>query len=816
MTRRYVDVSLPPPLARELTYHLPSHLEPAVRPGSVVLVPVHGRLLTGIVVGEAELGGVDDAKVKEISQVLDSDTLLDPKLVDLCRWIAGYYLAPLGSALAAAMPPGIQLASTRLVHLRQATAVAGSEDAVDERVLGELRGESPLKVTTLQRRLGRSGLEGALRRLQRGGQVEIVPFLTAPPVRNERCVRLANGESAEAALKELPARAHRKAAFLRHMLQFESATRKSLAEKGFSSAVVAGFAKIGLVESFDREVLRDPLSHIDPVEEDIPRLSAAQENALEVIGAAADRGEFFPALLHGVTGSGKTLVYSRAVAQVLERRRSAIVLVPEIALAWQTVRRFKAEFGDRVAVLHSQLSPGERYDTWRQLRRGAQSIVIGARSAIFAPMVDLGIIIVDEEHDGSYKQEDLDGRQALPYNGRDVALVRGRREEAVVLLGSATPSLETFQNARTGKYHYLSLPERIDSRPLPQVSVVDMHGEPFQRKRRAIFSRELRQKIRARLERGEKIVLLQNRRGFSPILLCATCGEAVECKRCRVSLTYHRHDAGEMRCHYCDFRGPIPPACDHCAAADLQFEGIGTQQVEEGLLEQFPGVRVIRMDVDSTAAKGSHDELVEAFRRGDADILLGTQMVAKGLDFPEVTLVGVISADTSMHMPDFRAAERSFQLLTQVAGRSGRGSIPGEVVIQTLMSESPVLQEAANQDYEAFAEREMRIRSEAGFPPFGRLIVFLWRGPDENAVSRAAARGTSQLHSALGTSARVLGPATAPLARLRDQFRWHALLCGPVPKVTHGIARAALPSMRQIARDEKVALSVNVDPSGMM
>ncbi len=815
MTRRYVDVSLPPPLARELTYHLPSHLEPAVRPGSVVLVPVHGRLLTGIVVRDAqELGGVDTGKIKEVSEVLDSDTLLDPKLVDLCRWIAGYYLAPLGAALGAALPPGIQLASTRLVHLRQATAVGG--DVIDERVLGELRRESPLKVTTLQRRLGRSGLEGALRRLRRDGQVEIVPFLKAPPVRSERCVRLADGESAEAALKELPARAHRKSAFLKHMLQFESATRKSLTEQGFSSALVSGFAKIGLVESFDREVLRDPLSHIDPVEEDVQCLSPDQEKAIEKLSAAVDRERFFPVLLHGVTGSGKTLVYLHAVSQVLERGRSAIVLVPEIALAWQTVRRFKAEFGDRVAVLHSQLSPGERYDTWRQLRRGDQSIVIGARSAIFAPMVDLGIIVVDEEHDSSYKQEDLDGRQALPYSGRDVALVRGQREEAVVLLGSATPSLESYQNAQTGKYHYLTMPARIDSRPLPRVSVVDMHGESFQGKRRPIFSRELRLKIRDRLDRNEKIVLLQNRRGFSPILLCASCGEAAECKRCRVTLTYHRHGGGEMRCHYCDFRGSIPSTCDHCAAADLQFEGIGTQRVEETLLEQFPGVRVIRMDVDSTTAKGSHDELVESFRHGEADILLGTQMVAKGLDFPEVTLVGVISADTSMHMPDFRAAERSFQLLTQVAGRSGRGTTPGEVVIQTLLSDSPVLREAARQDYAAFADREMQIRSEAGFPPFGRLIVFLWRGTDESAVSRAATQGTLELNSLVCGTARVLGPASAPLARLRDQYRWHALLCGTAANSAHGIACTALTPMRRIAGDENVALSVNVDPLSMM
>ena len=815
MTQRYVDVSIPPPLARELTYRLPSYLEPAVQRGSVVLVPVQGRLLTGIVIGELNhLDGIDPAKIKEVSQIVDSDTLLDPKLVDLCRWVAEYYLAPLGAALGAALPPGIQLASTRLVHLR--TSRGGSINVVSDRVIEELRKESPLKVSTLERRLGRSGLEATLRHLRLGGQVEIVPFLKGPPIRHERCVKLTDGRRAEEALKELPARAHRKAAFLKHMLQCESTSRKSLAEQGFSSALVSGFAKIGLVENFQREALRDPLAHIEPVEDEQYDLSSAQKLVVDALIEAADTRQFYPSLLHGVTGSGKTLVYIRTVGHVLALGRSAIVLVPEIALAWQTVRRFKAEFGDRVAVLHSQLSPGERYDTWRRLRRGNQSVVIGARSAIFAPMVDLGVIIVDEEHDGSYKQEDLDGRQALAYNGRDVAMVRGRREDALVLLGSATPSLESYHNARTGKYHYLSLPQRVDSRPLPQVTVVDMHLEPFQRKRRAIFSGELRLKIRERIDRGEKIVLLQNRRGFSPILLCTSCGEAIECKRCRVTLTYHRHSGGSMRCHYCDFRGPVPATCDHCGAADLQFEGIGTQQVEEVLMEQFPGVRVIRMDVDSTTTKGSHDELVERFRRGEADVLLGTQMVAKGLDFPEVTLVGVISADTAMHMPDFRAAERSFQLLTQVAGRSGRGSARGQVVIQTLLSDSPVLQEAARQDYDAFAQREMQVRDEAGFPPYSRLVVFLWQGSDESAVSRAATKGTAQLNSLLAGSDRVLGPATAPLACLRNQHRWHSLLCSATPKNIHGIAQAALPPMRQIARAENVALSVNVDPLSMM
>ena len=820
MRRPFVEVSLPPPLNRELVYSLPAGLEKQVQPGSIVLVPVVRRLMSGVVIGfidpqlsAAKLSAED---IRDVYQVLGSDSLLDPDLIDLCRWMADYYFASLGSALSIALPPGLQLASKRMVRLSSKTATQPPSHPLEDQLLEQLTTHGPLKVTTLQRRLGHRGLEGALRRLVRNGHVEIMPLFESPPVRREAHLRLVDRGKAELALTRLRSKARRQAECLSYMLDCGSASKKTLAQLGFSASLLKTLAARGLIERFECEVLRDPLSHIESGAADSFDLTSDQQAALETINAALNQGKFYPVLLQGVTGSGKTQVYISAVAQALDQGKGAIVLVPEIALAWQVVRHFKARFGAQVAVLHSQLSAGERYDTWRRLRRGEQRIVIGARSAILAPIQRPGLIVVDEEHDSSYKQEDPEGRQYLSYNARDLALVRGKKQKAVVILGSATPSLESYWNARSRKYHLLSLPQRIDARPLPRVEIVDMRKEPFQKKQRTIFSRTLRLKIEERLARREKTVLLQNRRGFSPFLLCSSCGTATQCKSCRVSLTYHRSHSPEMRCHYCNARAPIPQACPQCGSAELRFEGVGTQRVEEALLEQFPGVRVIRMDLDTTSSKNAHDELVERFRRGEADLLLGTQMVAKGLDFPEVTLVGVISADTGMHLPEFRAAERSFQLLTQVAGRSGRGSIPGEVVIQTLLPEAPVLQAAARQDFAAFVNQELPERRAAGYPPFGRLIVFLWSGRDEETLAEVARDSTSRLRRTIGGESWLLGPAPAPLARLRNRYRWQALLRGASARQLHALAGCALPSMRKAAEKRKVRLTVNVDPITMM
>ena len=821
MTQRYLEVSLPPPLARELTYGLPPRLGD-IQVGSLVVVPVAQRMMTGVVIGFTEppdpAGKLKPEAIRDIVQVLAGDSLLAPELIDLCRWMAAYYFAPLASALMTALPPGAQLNSNRLVQLcNDHTLQARNEQ--EKKLLEQLRIHGPLKVTTLQRRLGRKGLENALRRLKRRGHIEIQSILQSPQVStlNEQWVRPASSAAIEIALPELQRRAPRQAACLVRLMELGAVAKKSLIEQGFTYQILKNLHNRGLIDDFDREVVRDPLAHIDapPPERLTPTVD--QQKALDFICGALNQRTFCPVLLQGVTGSGKTLVYIQAVAQTLAQDRSAIILVPEIALAWQMVRRFKEHFGAEVAVLHSQLSAGERYDTWRRLRRGEQRIVIGARSAILAPVDKLGLIVVDEEHDTSYKQEDLESSHPLSYSARDLALIRGRRAQAMVLLGSATPSLESFHNATTGKYHLHELPRRVDDRPLPTVTVVDMKNEPFQQKQRAIFSRELRLKMQDRLNCGEKIVLLQNRRGFAPFITCASCGEAVQCKSCRVSLTYHRSaTTSETRCHYCDFAAAAPPVCPSCNSAELRFDGVGTQKVESALSEQFPGIRVIRMDVDTTGWKGAHDQLVERFRRGEADVLLGTQMVAKGLDFPEVTLVGVISADTGMHLPDFRASERCFQLLTQVAGRSGRGQIAGEVVIQTLLPDDEALRSASRQDYATFSRRELAERRQSGFPPFGRLMVLRWRGTDEDEVTKAAQSGSAALRQRLDAQALLLGPGPAPLARLRGHYRWQALLRGESVRHLHEIVAGALPDMRAAAKDHATAFAINVDPLTMM
>ena len=818
MSRRLVEVALPPPLARQLTYAVPSELTEAVGLGSVVLVPVQQRLVTGFVVAEdPPAGDLSERAIREISQLIDG-ALLSPEIVQLCHFLAEYYLAPLGSALAAALPPGVHITSRRRVR-RGTKPPADGLDPLSQRLIDEVSAAvSPLTVTTLKRRLGGRGLEAALRRLSQAGAIDVQPDLQDASVsqRMRQTVQLIDPRPAEEVAAEL-SRAPRQAACVTALAAAGGRLPKQqLVEDGYGYAILQALQRRGIVDTVDEQVIRDPLANLNNL--DAPDLVPTQDQqaALDTVSAAVEKSDSTPILLRGVTGSGKTLVYLRAIEHALSLNRSAIVLVPEIALAWQMVRRFRTHFGEQVAVLHSQLSLGERFDTWQRLRRGEQRIVIGARSALFAPVRDLGILVVDEEHDGSYFQDDLDSKQPLAYSARDLAVVRSRLAGAAVVLGSATPSLESFWNVRRDKYRLAALPSRVDNRPLPTVEVVDMRQEPFQRRERVLFSKTLRLKIRKRLERGEQIVLLQNRRGFAPVVQCGDCGESVECPRCGVSLTCHGAQIQDLRCHYCDHRQPVPDRCAHCQSMEVKLQGVGTQKVETALEEQFPDIRVIRMDVDTTGWKGAHDELVERFRRREADVLLGTQMVAKGLDFPDVTLVGVISADTGLHMPDFRAAERSFQLLTQVAGRSGRGDQPGEVVIQTRLPDEAVLQAAARQDFDAFVENELVERRAAGFPPFGRLVVFRWRGDQIAAVERAAHEGVIRLRQTCKPGVQLLGPAPAPLARLRGRHRWQALLMGPSAQALRQTTSTALASMRQASSRFDVDLAVVVDPQTTM
>ncbi len=547
--------------------------------------------------------------------------------------------------------------------------------------------------------------------------------------------------------------------------------------------------------------------------------SSHQRAILEALSTRLAGSGFEVCLLQGVTGSGKTFVYCRAAAEVVRGGGACLVLVPEISLSTQLVERFREFFGDAVVVTHSGLSPSERYITWVKAGAGEAKVVVGARSAVFSPLKDLRLIIVDEEHEPSYKQNDVPR-----YNARDVAVKRGQLEGCVVMLGSATPSLESYNNALSGKYAMLHLPCRVDSRPMASVEVVDMREEREKRGEDSaaagsrFFSGVLRDRIEDRLEKGEQVILFINRRGHSTFVQCRDCGTSFRCPKCEVALTYHS-DPHRLTCHYCGYSSKGTKTCPKCAGSNFWFGGVGTQKVEDEIKEMFPGVRVLRMDIDSTRRRGSQRSMVETFSSGEASILLGTQMVAKGLDFPGVTLVGVVHADTQLNLPDFRASERTFQLLTQVAGRAGRGGTPGEVVVQTFLPDHPSVRAAALQDFELFYGREIQDRKELGFPPFSRLVDVSFTGRDEGEVIRCSTlvkeKMDKWLRSGKISGVDVMGPAPYPISRIRNRTRWHVTLRGDsLRELRRSIE--ALKAISEAERPAKLAVGMDVDPLQLM
>jgi primosomal protein N' (replication factor Y) len=592
-------------------------------------------------------------------------------------------------------------------------------------------------------------------------------------------------------------------------------------DHGFSRSVIRGLEEKGIAVIEDRERNRDPFR--DLPREDPPRLrpTADQVAAIQALIRQTKAPEPTSVLLHGVTGSGKTLVYIELLKEVvLKQGKGAIVLVPEISLTPQTVARFRSHFGDEVAVLHSGLSDGERYDAWRQLRNGQKRIAVGARSAVFAPVRPLGAVVVDEEHDGSYKQS-----EGPRYQGRDVAIVRASREMALCVLGSATPSLESWDNGRTGKYELVSLPKRVGGGVLPPVEVVDLKevwkearaGVPGRKKKGGgVLSPLLVEGIESRLARGEQAMLLLNRRGYSNFVQCRECGAVWECLRCSVTLTYHR-GTSKLLCHHCRHEEPAPERCDACGSDDLGFKGMGTEQVERVVGETFPGARIARMDVDTTGGKWSHHEILGRFGRGELDILMGTQMIAKGLDFPNVTLVGVINADVGIHLPDFRASERTFQLLSQVAGRAGRGTLGGEVFVQTSLPDHFAVRAALHHDYQGFAERELDERKGPMYPPHVRLANVVVSSPSPDQAAAEAERSAAWLRTRCQSShkaVQLVGPAPAPIERLHGRFRWHFLLKSGSPGALGTLLTAYLDTHRPKGGDVRVV--VDRDPVALL
>jgi len=560
--------------------------------------------------------------------------------------------------------------------------------------------------------------------------------------------------------------------------------------------------KKGLVRISTVLKTTDPTSGLGMQEKPPPRLTHHQAHALTLIKDYVERSRYRTMLLYGVTGSGKTEVYMRAASLAVKLGKQAIVLVPEISLTPQTASRFIARFESRVAILHSRLSQKERADVWRRIGEGEFDVVIGPRSAVFAPTHSLGLIVVDEEQEPSYKQTDMSPR----YNARDVAVMRAKIENCLCVLGSATPSLESFHNAVSGKYDLATLPERIDKRPLPHVEIVDMRTEQD-----PIFSSALKEKMMDRMKKGEQIMLLLNRRGFSRFILCMDCGYVERCHRCSVSLTYHQNRR-ILLCHYCGYRKQVYDSCPHCKGTKLLLKGLGTERVERELKKMLPGVRILRMDTDTTRKKHAHRDMFQTFRRHDADVLLGTQMIAKGFDFPEVTLVGVISADTSLNLPDLRSAERTFQLLTQVAGRTGRSGLGGEVIIQTFSPELDVIRAAASQRYRRFFDVESGERGELDYPPFTRMMTITIKSSDSLLAQTAAQKLKQTIERRIkrnGDDISVLGPAPAPVFRLKGNYRYRILIKAKKPMLAQKMLG---PILAHWSTPSKVRLTVDADP----
>ena len=799
------------PLEEPLDYRIPPTLQGSCAVGQRVMVPVGRRESLGYIVALADHSTVSD--LKPLSEVLDETPVVSADLLRLTQWVAGYYLCPWGQVLKAAMPEGFRERSATVYALtpqaRQASATWPAGRAGE--VLRCLERQGARRRQDLAKAVGAGALAGLLRRLQDQGLVSQSRQRRAPRVRERTTTMvrlLVAPDAARALVEQVCARAPKQAQVLTFLLKRPACELKTLRRQlAGAPAAVKRLQQLGAVEVYQVEDLRRVVTSPSDQPAAPLVLNDAQQRALEQIEAKLEAPDGTPLLLHGITGSGKTEVYMRAIVSVLRQGQSALVLVPEIALTGQLVQRFAARFASRLAVLHSGLSGGERFDEWRRLARGDARIAIGTRSAVFAPMQRLGLIVVDEEHDTSYKQE-----EAPRYNARDVAIVRAQQSKAVVVMGSATPAVESFYNAQRGKYQLLSLPHRIDDKPLPAVTLVDqrVHSAPNER----IVSAPLREAMAACLERREQCLILINRRGFAAYLQCRDCGAVPSCEHCSVALTYHR-GAHRLRCHYCGFNQAAPTLCTACESASLRPHGLGTQQVEAVLSGLFPAARLARMDRDTTRAKAAHQRILRALGKGDIDILVGTQMIAKGHDYPNITLVGVVSADASLSIPDFRAPERLFQLLTQVAGRAGRGDHPGHVLMQTYRPEHDSMAFAYGHDFAGFFQHEIGRRREVMYPPFSRLARLIVESPKAEQAEAISQRigETLQRQIPPRSDVIILGPAEAPIARLQDRYRWHLLVKSASSKALHQCLTAGLAAARRHKSFPRLTrVSVDIDP----
>ena len=812
MNAVFCDVALPVPLPTRFTYAVPAELSGLVQPGSRVVVPFRRKKMVGVVV-KADTQPPANVRVRPIERALDLVPTLAPALLELGEWITSYYVAPPGEVFRAMLPPVTELRARReliLTETGRAALANGVEKSLGEAehaVLRDLLARKGARALPDGKR--QAALRAVLPGLLRRGFVELRQAILG---RKRRVQRIVSWKMAGPAGSPKLSPAEEK---LRHILEDERGPLPLpalLRASGVSRSVLERLLREGTLESWEEPIdpIEDPFDagFVPPAHE----LNEEQERALGEVRRQLDAGQFAVNLLFGVTGSGKTEVYLRSVQETLARGKTAIVLVPEIALTLWIGRLCRAWFGARfegVAVLHSALGELERAREWWRVRNGEARVVVGTRSAVFAPVDHLGLIIVDEEQEGSYKQE-----ESPRYHARDVAIVRAKREGAVALLGSATPSLESFHHARSGKYELLTLSSRIENRPLAPVEIVDLREDFRETHSTNPISAALRRGIEACLENGTQALILINRRGYSWFVLCRSCGASVQCANCSISMAYHKR-RNRLECHYCGSIRAVPTKCPRCESQYVYFFGEGSEHLEERLRADFPGARVARLDRDTARTKRQYQQTLGAFAAGALDILVGTQMLAKGHDFRRVTLVGVVSADAALSLPDFRAAERAFQLLTQVAGRAGRGELPGRVLVQTFYPEHYAIRDAAQQDYAAFFERELHFRQMMAYPPFTALANVIVR----DTHLEKAIRWTRQLSEFFaprdGKEIKILGPAAAPLARLKREHRFQFLLKSPKRSLLAKLLRAA----RADCERREIPLSailVDMDPLSLL
>ncbi|WNN77228.1 primosomal protein N' [Lysinibacillus capsici] len=783
---------------RPFDYQVPVEWISVIELGSRVKVPFGPRNVLGFVVGLKKETDVPLNKLKAINQILDMEPVLTEEMLRMAKWLKNDTICYEIDALQVMLPSALRAKYEKMIKLQQ-----GQQLPLEVQAIFGKRQRVNFK------EFERAGLLPLLKQLVAENIVAIENVVKQQGnVKEIRMVQItADQQLIERALEQ-SSRAAKQRLLLQWMCLHlgEIFTPQQICDEArVSISVLEAVIDKGAAQFIQEEVFRDPFTK-EVSRTHALQLTSEQQVALQAITTAMDQQIAQTFLLHGVTGSGKTEVYLQAIQKVLEEGKEAIMLVPEISLTPQMTERFRSRFGEMVAVMHSGLSVGEKYDEWRKIQQGKVKVVVGARSAIFAPFTNIGLIILDEEHESTYKQED-----SPRYHARDVAIWRSEFYNCPIILGSATPALESFARAKKGVYKLLSLKHRALHQALPTVFIADMREE-LRQGNRSMFSQSLIEAIRLRLEKKEQMVLFLNRRGYSSFVLCRDCGTVVQCPNCDISLTYHR-TTEKLKCHYCGYEEHVPQICPQCQSDHIRYFGTGTQKVEEELYKLFPEARVLRMDVDTTKHKGAHEEILETFGAGHADILLGTQMIAKGLDFPNITLVGVLSADTSLHLPDYRAAERTFQLLTQVSGRAGRHDKLGEVIIQTYTPEHYAIELARTQEYEPFYEREMFLRRRSNYPPYYFVALIQLSHEDVMMAAEYAGRVADWLRGNLSNQVAIIGPTTASIARLQNRYRYQCLIKYKIEPNLIPVLQRLLAMYRAEWIKQGILMTVDLDPS---